>query len=367
MIVNARVIDQLAALSVGATSLSDYSCGLAIASLVLSSVGLVMAFAGLAVLSGGTFALVLAAGGYSLSAAALAVSIAGVADSCKQCKPGVGAGGAGNGRLTGMGSTFPQGGPSCGGSSGGGGGGGNPFPQAAGLHANPAGRYQIRIFARSGGGPPLSPFTGVTDAAGYFYIPAMPQNEPFRAVAIDMVTGLARTFDGVGPPIGQSAVMYFNFPPGDTPQNLYTIQIGDTISDGVPGPGAGNLEELGVQDLYTFSAAPGQQVYFDNVASHLSPFAAGWLLKDSQGTVLFTSCTGCADPGVRTLTQGGTYTLVVNPTQEATVGSYVLKLWPAPAPQQFAIAVGDTISDGVPGPGAGNLETVAAQDLYTFS
>jgi len=38
----------------------------------------------------------------------------------------------------------------------------------------------------------------------------------------------------------------------------------------------------------------------------------------------------------------------------------------APAPQQFAISFGDTISNGVPAPGAGNLEVPGAVDIYTF-
>src|SRR3712207_6933059 len=54
-----------------------------------------------------------------------------------------------------------------------------------------------------------SPFTGVSDASGYFFIPLIPEGELFRAIAIDTVTEAQRIFDGVGPPLGQSVYMFF--------------------------------------------------------------------------------------------------------------------------------------------------------------
>jgi Tol biopolymer transport system component len=43
----------------------------------------------------------------------------------------------------------------------------------------------------------LSPFTSVTDAAGYFYLPFVPPNEPFTVRAVDPATGAVAEADGV--------------------------------------------------------------------------------------------------------------------------------------------------------------------------
>lgn len=42
-------------------------------------------------------------------------------------------------------------------------------------------------------------------------------------------------------------------------------------------------------------------------------------------------------------------------------------MFEVPAPQSFAYVVGDTVSNGVPAVGAGNMETIASKDRYTFS
>jgi Tol biopolymer transport system component len=43
----------------------------------------------------------------------------------------------------------------------------------------------------------LSPFTSVTDAAGYFYLPFVPPNEPFTVRAVDPATGAVAEADGM--------------------------------------------------------------------------------------------------------------------------------------------------------------------------
>ena len=49
-----------------------------------------------------------------------------------------------------------------------------------------------------------------------------------------------------------------------------------------------------------------------------------------------------------------------------SVGTYSFTLRLAPEPQNFTIAIGDTVSSDVPEPGAGNLEAPGAQDVYSF-
>jgi hypothetical protein len=115
---------------------------------------------------------------------------------------------SGNG-TTGMGAVPPPGGNGCGNSS-------PPPPspgpsasniQAAGFFAQQPGRVVVKVLSS---GFPI-PFSGLTDAGGYFFIPLIPAGEPFSAVAIDRVTGQTRTATGVGPAIGASVFMFFDF------------------------------------------------------------------------------------------------------------------------------------------------------------
>ncbi len=152
----------------------------------------------------------------------------------------------------------------------------------------------------------------------------------------------------------------WNVPPPDT----FAIAIGDTVSNGVPGAGAGNIETPGVRDIYTFSASPGQAVFFDYQAGGTS--ALTWKLVDAAGAVVFDRGF-FQDAGPYTLALGGTYTLTIGEDVSDHAGTYRFQLWNVPPPDTFAIAIGDTVSNGVPGAGAGNIETPGVRDIYTFS
>src|SRR4051812_12160263 len=45
----------------------------------------------------------------------------------------------------------------------------------------------------------------------------------------------------------------------------FTIQIGDTIVDGAPGPGAGRLSAAKESDFYSFAASAGQLAFFQSL------------------------------------------------------------------------------------------------------
>jgi len=278
------------------------------------------------------------------------------------CGPAPAASGPGT---TGMGAAPPPGGNGCGNAAGGGDGG---AVQSAGVSQLENGRYMVRIFPQSGTGSALTPFTGVTDPGGYFFVPLIPADEPFRAVATDRLTGASVVREGIGPALNQSVYMNFDF--SGAQGNLYAIQIGDTITDGVPGPGAGNIETPGGVDIYTFSATGGQQVYIDLLQVDPALAQVTWKLTTPGGATLFNRVLGCCggtDAGVHTLPESGIYTLRVGESANPGTGGYSFKLWHVPAPQTFPIAVGDTISNGVPGPGAGNIESPGVKDIYTFS
>jgi hypothetical protein len=72
---------------------------------------------------------------------------------------------------------------------------------------------------------------------------------------------------------------------------------------------------------------------------------------------------GTTDPSSRSAVRGSTSgpSESVRATEPATIVSTS-----SPAPGQFAIEFGETVSDGVPRSGAGNIEVAGAVDVYSF-
>jgi hypothetical protein len=141
----------------------------------------------------------------------------------------------------------------------------------------------------------------------------------------------------------------------------FTIALGDTVSDGVPEPGAGNLDAPGSVDVYHFDATAGQQANIDVLSGSTNDFR--WSLAAPDGSFVFDGLYVDQQP---TLTQAGTYTLTVEGLQLTDTGTYSFGLFESPRIDEFTIAVGDTVADGVPGTGAGNLEAPGASDVYRF-
>ena len=102
-----------------------------------------------------------------------------------------------------MGAAPPPGGNGWGNS----GGGGDGIFRNQFAVIQESGRYIIKVFTNGS----ATPFTGLTDPGGYFFVPFIPEGEPFTAIAIDTVTGDTRSFDGVGPETGDSVYMFFDF------------------------------------------------------------------------------------------------------------------------------------------------------------
>jgi hypothetical protein len=150
------------------------------------------------------------------------------------------------------------------------------------------------------------------------------------------------------------------------PAQHFNIAVGDTVTNNAPGPGAGIIETPGIQDIYTFSVTPGRRVYFQVTGNPDAFNFIDWTLRDSAGEVLFDEGFNGFEPGAFTLTNAGPYTLTVEDRDFFTTGSYSFKLWDVPPPQQFTVNIGDTIRDGQPGPGAGQIESPGAKDIYTF-
>lgn len=118
--------------------------------------------------------------------------------------------------FTGMGSAPPPGGNGV----------GNVNPMAVVSQPPLAGRVQVKIFNDG----QVMPFTGVTDAGGYFFVPFIPAGEPFTAVAIDTITTETRVYNGVGPATGDNVFIFFDFGWGESEPTLVWDGGGDGTS-----------------------------------------------------------------------------------------------------------------------------------------
>jgi TIR domain len=165
------------------------------------------------------------------------------------------------------------------------------------------------------------------------------------------------------PATGTYQIQLFDVPP----PNQFSIKIGDQIKEDVPDQGAGIIESPGAQDIYTFDARPRQKVYFRPWEHSAGMSYIKWQLTDNAGMVVFDTCLGCGEPGVQTLTKGGTYSLAVGHESNPGTGTYRLQLYDVPLSKQFSIKVGDRIRPGMPAAGAGTIETPGTEDVYVFS
>jgi hypothetical protein len=66
------------------------------------------------------------------------------------------------------------------------------------------------------------------------------------------------------------------------------------------------------------------------------------------------------------LETGGQYTLTAS-GYDGETGTYRVKIWDVPEPDRFDISLGQSISAGTPGDGAGEIETPGVKDVYTFN
>lgn len=139
----------------------------------------------------------------------------------------------------------------------------------------------------------------------------------------------------------------------------FSLNLGDTVTDGVPAVGAGHLETPLAQDRYTFTVEAGQTVAYELICTPYGVTADLYQDGSNMETV------GCNDVESRYLNPGD-YHIEVTTTDD-TARTYQLTLWGAQTPETFAIALGDPIADGIPGPGAGNLENPTASDVYVFT
>jgi len=156
---------------------------------------------------------------------------------------------------------------------------------------------------------------------------------------------------------------------GSASEGDFQIKIGDEISNGVPGSGAGLIEAPGSKDVYTFNAEAGQEIYVQIIEPPQTTDNVELHMDDDLNANVFYTCMQCSDPGAITLDRGGTYTLTVgnDDPNGAGTGAYRIKIWDLPPPEEFTIKLDDNISRDVPGKGAGYIENPGSNDIYTFT
>ncbi|HEY3871923.1 MAG TPA: VWD domain-containing protein [Actinocrinis sp.] len=136
--------------------------------------------------------------------------------------------------------------------------------------------------------------------------------------------------------------------------------------DGAAATGAGDLEDIGSADVYSFTVPAGGTHLGVNLAScpaDVGSDSLGWTLASSTGATV--SSGGCGGKNTN-LVPAGTYTLTV--AGGGVTGAYQLSV---ESPQVFAatlpLAVTANTVDGATASGAGDFEDSAAQDAYTFT
>ena len=81
----------------------------------------------------------------------------------------------------------------------------------------------------------------------------------------------------------------------DTLGQTFAYTVGNTVSNGVPAAGAGNIEAAGASDTYTFTGTAGQKVFVDQLSA--TSCSLTWSLTGPGGATVFASRGICGDPG----------------------------------------------------------------------
>ncbi|MBC7677763.1 MAG: hypothetical protein H7233_02070, partial [Pseudorhodobacter sp.] len=173
-------------------------------------------------------------------------------------------------------------------------------------------------------------------------------------------TGTYRLLAGGGPsPLGPYGFKLWTIPAAQA----FAISVGTGVSDGLPSVGAGRLESPGSLDVYTFTGSAGGLVYAQLTSG---PNGQRWALRAPDGSTVFDRDLN-QDAGVVRLPADGTYTLTVGTPGNPSTGAYSFRLSDVPAAVTYPVAETTSVSDGVPSPGAGRVESAGAEDVYSFT
>ncbi len=148
------------------------------------------------------------------------------------------------------------------------------------------------------------------------------------------------------------------------PPEFFDIALNETVEEGVPGPGAGVIEEPAAIDVYTLVIPFELTVFFDELAGNALQLR--WRCEDSAANEIFEeNLGGSGEPGSITL-PADTYTITVFGNGDG-VGSYSFVVLGVSAVEFFDIAVDQPVSLDTPAPGAGEIDGPGAIDVYTLA
>ncbi|MCA4135728.1 VWD domain-containing protein, partial [Arthrobacter sp. M4] len=146
------------------------------------------------------------------------------------------------------------------------------------------------------------------------------------------------------------------------PPEVFNVALPASVSNGLPATGAGNLETKVSHDQYRFSQSSQGGVLLD--LQNCSPNLR-WILTNT-GTGA-TPATGYCSQGDKEISNlpPGQYMLDFGGSNDVQ-GTYSFALMPVGV-QTFDVSLPVSVSNGVPGPGEGNLETKGSHDQYRFN
>ncbi len=249
--------------------------------------------------------------------------------------------------MTGMGSASPQGGDGCGSAVGGSGGstGNSLQAQQTGIDiftGDLTGRFVVKVFYGNGNSVP---FTGISDSSGYFYIPLIPADQPYEAIAIDQLTGETRSFKGTGPQVGFSTFMSFDFL-NDEDSGANTISYNTNTEN-----------SFGDVDLYFFEGKVGDLVKISIFIKGSSSGSVRYEIADPSGQILASILSSGGNVNIPLLEPqaDGFHSLTIY-SNEAS-GDYTLGLAEIEAP--VTINAGTSVM--------GNIETFGDRQYYKIS
>ena len=130
--------------------------------------------------------------------------------------------------------------------------------------------------------------------------------------------------------------------------DVFPLEPEDVVTDGaingIPAEGAGNLEQPGTYDIYTFQGAVGQTIYLDNLA--FSNNSLRWVLRDPGGDVVAQNWIS-VDLGRHTLQETGPYEIQVYGYDGDDTGTYSFQLNGLRSPVAGDDVAGTTVNRAV--------------------
>ncbi|MGE5725302.1 MAG: hypothetical protein ACM34G_09020, partial [Acidobacteriota bacterium] len=141
----------------------------------------------------------------------------------------------------------------------------------------------------------------------------------------------------------------------------FAIRVGDTVSPGYPGKGAGTISHEGEKQVYSFSGQAGGIVYVKVGPCDGTPPIIELHQPDDAS---MAGNGGCTDFGPITLPKAGTYRIVADARGPSAHYSFALR--PASF-DQYSIKIGDTVSPDHPGRGAGIIKDLGQKQSYSFT